>query len=149
RVDGLHVGRDDFQARPRAPAQLLSELSLRPGDRELLVVEQFANAQDDLEVLSAVDALPGAVLLRREHRELGLPVPQHVWLDADVLADFADLVEQLVGDEFRGFHAGSTYSRLLTRSASHVKGGRPGRGAIRAGSLRRSRGCARDAACAR
>ena len=74
------------------------ELLLRTGDREALVVEQLLDAQDRLDVLAPIDALAGAVLGRRQGRELRLPVAQDVRLGVGDLADLTDLEKQLVGD---------------------------------------------------
>src|SRR6185369_1965656 len=48
----------------------------------------------DLQLLLAVDTLPGPALARRQGRELGPPVAQHVRLDAERLAGIPDLVIQ-------------------------------------------------------
>ena len=50
------------------------------------------------DVLAPVEPVARAGLLRREHRELGLPIPQHVRLDAEQFAHFADLEVQLIRD---------------------------------------------------
>src|SRR6185369_6989324 len=108
RLDGMvHVRSHDLQSRTGPASDLLGELPLRTRDRELLVVEELADPEHDLEILAAINPLTGAILLRREHRELRFPIPQHVRLDANVVADLADLVEQLVGYYFRRLHGDS------------------------------------------
>jgi hypothetical protein len=91
-----HLGRDDLEL--AGAAEFVRELLLGAGDGVLVFVEQLLDAQDHLHVALAVGALAGAVLLRREHRELRFPVAQHVRLDARDLAHLSDLEEELFGD---------------------------------------------------
>ena len=61
------------------------DLGLQPflgaGDREAFVVEELADARDDLDVAGGVELGRAFVLAFRERRELGLPVAQHVRRD--------------------------------------------------------------------
>src|SRR3990172_5045069 len=86
--------------RGAAPRELGLEPLLGPRDREALVVEKLLNAEHGLDVPAAIDALPGAVLRRRQGAELRLPVAQDIRLGIGDLADLPNLEEQLVGDRF-------------------------------------------------
>jgi hypothetical protein len=63
-----------------APAFGLERL---PGafDGVPLFVEEMLDAQQQLDVLAAVQAVAGAGFLRLQHRKLGLPKAQHIGLD--------------------------------------------------------------------
>jgi hypothetical protein len=67
----------------------------RAFDREALIVEQFLDAQEHLDVLAPVQAVLRARLARTHHAELGLPVAQDVRLHAYDLRDLTDLEVQL------------------------------------------------------
>ena len=60
----------------------LAQARAGPFDGEALVVEQVADAQEQLDVLPPVEPLPRTRLLRLDGVELGLPVAQDVGLDA-------------------------------------------------------------------
>ena len=85
-----------------ATAQLARQPFLRTSDRVLVFVKQLFNPQRHLDVALAIHALSGAILLRREHRKLRLPVAQHVRLDAREFANFADFEEELFGYGYSG-----------------------------------------------
>src|ERR1051325_4132149 len=87
-----HVRRHDFELAGSGP--LARQLLLGSGNRVLIVVEQLLNTQRHLHVAFAIGTLTGAILLRREHRELRFPIPEHVRLYARQLADLTDLEEQ-------------------------------------------------------
>src|SRR6185503_14712496 len=92
----------------RTEGHLALELLLRAGDGIALVVEQFLDPADHVELFLGVDPLTGLALARREHRELGLPIAQDVGLDIEGAAGFADLVVQLL---VAALHALSVSSR--------------------------------------
>src|SRR6266853_1043616 len=62
----------------------------RARDREALVVEELLDLEKDLHVPLAVHPGPASPLLRAEHLELGLPVPEDVRFHADQVAHLAD-----------------------------------------------------------
>jgi len=68
-----------------------------PGDGVALVVQQALDPEEAGEVLLAVQPLARAGPVRL-HAKLGLPVAQHVGVDADELGDLSDAEVELVGD---------------------------------------------------
>src|SRR5215470_7162726 len=79
-------------------APLVFELFPRAGDREAALVEELADAEDDVDVLSSIDALIRSGFLGAEGGELGLPETEDAGGDARDLGDLADLEVRLVGD---------------------------------------------------
>ena len=69
---------------------------LGAGDRILLFIEKFLDAQDEQNILFLIDPLAGLVLLRVQALELGLPIAQDMRLYAGQLADLADPKEEFV-----------------------------------------------------
>src|SRR5882724_10035509 len=105
-----HLGADVGRRRQRRGRLLVAELAqprARALDRETLLVQQVANAEQQLDVAALVEALLRARLLRLEGPELGLPVAQHVGLDAHETSRIADLEEGLVGNSRRDGHRAS------------------------------------------
>ena len=82
-------GMDDLKL--CALADLRLKLLLGAGDSEHLVIEEFFDPECHLDIASAIAPLARAVLLRRQRRKLGFPVSEHMGLDPDQVADFADL----------------------------------------------------------
>src|SRR5215510_15771790 len=68
------------------------------GDRESPIVEKVLDLQNHLDVLPAIDPMPGLAFLGRQHWKLGLPVTQDKRLHAGKLTHFTDLEEQFVWD---------------------------------------------------
>src|SRR5687767_512764 len=89
-----------------ATAQLARQPLLRTGDRVLVLVKQLFNAQRHFDVALAIDTLSGAILLRRKHWKLRLPVAQHMRLYAGEFANFADLEKEF----FWYGYSGTTHS---------------------------------------
>src|SRR3954468_14342297 len=85
--------------RRRRLRHLRLQLFLRPCDGEPFRIEQLLDAQDDVDLAPRVEPLSAAALVRRERRELRLPIPQDVRLDIRHAADLADFVELLFGHE--------------------------------------------------
>src|SRR3954467_11446173 len=85
--------------RRRRLRHLRLQLLLRPRDGEPFRIEQLLDAQDDVDLAPRVEPLSAAALVRRERRELRLPIPQDVRLDIRHAADLADFVELLFGHE--------------------------------------------------
>jgi len=65
-------------------------------NREAVVVKELTNQHRKLDVFAAVLAMRAASFLGTQRGELGLPVAECVWLDADDVRDLADLEEQLI-----------------------------------------------------
>ncbi len=65
-------------------------------DRVAFLIKHPLDHKDRLKVLLDIDPLAGLILSGLQERELGLPVSEHVRLNAGNLADLADLIEQLV-----------------------------------------------------
>src|SRR5262245_12804454 len=61
-----------------APARLGEKTLFGALQREALVIEQRLDPLDELEVSSAIDALPRRILLGSQELELRLPVAKHV-----------------------------------------------------------------------
>src|SRR5713101_6486034 len=101
----------------RTLARLGEQALLGALQGEPLVVEQGADALDQLQVALSVHALPGRIFLRPQQLELGLPVTQDVGGDARARFDFADAIVQLLGGV--GGHAGVG---LLIRCLSPLLG---------------------------
>src|SRR5678815_3376225 len=77
--DQLALGVDEAHLDLRLGFLLLVlDLLPRALDREAALVEQLADAEEDLQVLGPIDTVPGAVLPRLQDRELGFPVAQDV-----------------------------------------------------------------------
>ena len=68
----------------------------RAFDGVALFVQQVLNAEEQLDILAAVEAVAGAGLLRRQDGKLRLPVAQDVGLDAEQFAHLADFEVQLI-----------------------------------------------------
>src|SRR5581483_4060352 len=83
---------------PSRRFEFACQFLFRSGDGVLLVVKQFLDSQSHLDVTSSIRALTRAVLLRRQHREFGLPISQHVSLNAGEFANLSNLKKQLLGD---------------------------------------------------
>src|ERR1041385_4686163 len=89
-----------------ATTQLIRESLLRTGDRVLVLVKQLLDSQGHFHVALTVDTLPGAVLLRREHRKFRLPVAQDMRLHPREFANLADLEKKFLGYSYsRTTHA--------------------------------------------
>src|SRR5260221_5571614 len=114
----------------------------RSGDREPLLVEKLLDLEHEVDILAAVETLPGAALGRGELRDLRLPEAQHVGLGAGELATLADLVEELARDLLG--HLGSPPGRRAVQTLNDETG-RPETEAVAGGDLDR-RACARIAA---
>ena len=71
----------------------LAQTRPRTLDGETLIVKQAANAQEQLDILTPVQALARARFLRLDGAELGLPVAQHVGLDGAQPCRLTDLEE--------------------------------------------------------
>ena len=83
------LGMNDLQL--RCFPQFTLQFFLRSGDRKHLIIKKFFDPKRYLYILSAITPLARTVLLRREHRELGFPISEHVRLHADKVANLADL----------------------------------------------------------
>ena len=94
----------------RTVAKLIVKLLLCPRDREHIVVEQFLDTKRYLNIAPSIAPLARSVLLRREHREFGLPVAKDVRLYADQLAHLTDLKIDFLG----------YYHRALSHWANRV-----------------------------
>src|SRR2546422_8285353 len=79
-------GRDDRHA----VLALVEQAAPRTGDGEAPLVEKLLDAHEELDLLGPVHPVTRAVLPRAQHAEAGLPVAQHVRLDAHQLAHLAD-----------------------------------------------------------
>ena len=66
-----------------------------PFDRVLLQAQQVLNTLDDSDVFDGVDAATRSVFARLELFEFGLPVAQHVRLQARLVTDLAYRVVEL------------------------------------------------------
>src|SRR5947207_13381393 len=81
-----HLGeRRALGAHPRRAwgAGALAQAAFGAGDGVALGVEEAADLEQRLDVLAAVEAMPGARLAGPQDAELALPVAQHGGLDAD------------------------------------------------------------------
>ena len=93
----------------------------RPGDGEALPVEQPLDLQHDLDILTAVEAVPGFALSGFKRRELGLPKSQHIGLCMRQLAHLTDAEIKLVRDEDLGkLDVGGT-ARVCWAGSRHSK----------------------------
>src|SRR6185369_11291041 len=92
----VFISTDDFQF-STTTANLVVESLLRARDRVLVLVKQLFDPQRHFHVAFAIDALAGAVLLRRQHRKFRFPVAQDVRLHTRELTNFPDLEKQLIG----------------------------------------------------
>ena len=70
----------------------------RAFNRVPLFVQQVLDAEQQLHILAAKEAVTAPRFLGRQLSELGLPVAQHVGLDTQNLADFTNLEVQLIGN---------------------------------------------------
>src|SRR6185295_7205534 len=94
----VFLSADDFQF--STAAKLIREPLLCSSDRVLIFVKQFLDAKRHFHVALAIDALAGAILLRREHGKLRFPVAQDMRLHTRELANLPDLEEQLFGNGY-------------------------------------------------
>ena len=62
----------------------------RSFDREALFVKKVLDLEDQLNILTAIESLIRAALLRRNFRKLRFPITQYVRLDSCKPADIAD-----------------------------------------------------------
>jgi hypothetical protein len=72
---------------------VLAQEPLHALDGVARVLQQVADALQKLDVARPVEAPPAAALHRLELRELQLPEPQHVLLDAKLNRHFADVAK--------------------------------------------------------
>src|SRR5216683_6992574 len=68
------------------------------GDGIPFVVEQALDLQHGFDVLAAVEPVALGTFHRLEHREFGLPIPQHEGLGGGQPAHLADAEKALLGD---------------------------------------------------
>jgi hypothetical protein len=66
-------------------------------DGVAFLMQQSLDLEQSFDIPAAVQTMPGTRLAGANDRELGLPVTQDVWLDADDPRHFPDLEVQLVG----------------------------------------------------
>lgn len=69
------------------------------GDGVALVVQEALDAERQLHVALAVEALAGAALVGPHLGEFGFPEAEDVGFDAAQLSDFSDAEIELVGDQ--------------------------------------------------
>jgi len=75
------------------------DLLLRSGDRESFLVKKFSNSQDEVEVLSPVEALEGPSLVGFDGFEFRFPVTEHMGFDPRDPAHLSNpVVEPFLGD---------------------------------------------------
>ncbi len=80
---------------------LLLQFLAGSGNGKHLVVKELFNAKSDLDITPTIASLTGFVLLRRQHRKLGLPIAKNVSLNVQKFADFADLKVDLLRYYYR------------------------------------------------
>ena len=94
------LGRQSGRRLSRASCMVSALLQVPAGalDGELLFVQQSLHFQYQLNILALVQALIGARLFGREHREFRFPVTQHMRLEPREAAHVADAEVKLVRD---------------------------------------------------
>src|SRR5207247_659549 len=86
------------RARCACGARAVAQAAFGAGDGVALGVEEAPDLEQRLDVLAAVEAMPGARLAGPQDAELALPVAQHIRLDVEQARHLADLEVELVGD---------------------------------------------------
>ena len=85
-------------SRRKSPSIARVRSAARARDREPVRVEEVLDLEEPIDVAPRVDALALARLLRTDRSKLGLPVTQHVRLDADQLRNLSDSIVELDGE---------------------------------------------------
>src|SRR5262245_18821501 len=97
-MEGLDLGAERFE-RATVPILLrLAQAATGPLDRVALRVQQATDLEEGLDVLPAIPTLLGLRLDGAHQAELGLPVAQHVGLDAEEPRHLADAEVETIRD---------------------------------------------------